>query len=79
MSSAALLLPFLSLEWDILMDVDLFNPGIEETLWEMWLSCKVFHIQERARGVELGFRAGMNNCPVFPRQGGFPECGILVL
>ena len=39
MSSAALLLPFLSLEWDILMDVGIFTPGIEEALLEMWLSC----------------------------------------
>lgn len=50
MSSVAPLFPFLSLEWGILMDVGLFTSGIEEDLWEMWLSCiGVSHLRKGER------------------------------
>lgn len=70
MPSATLLLPFLSLEWDSLMGIGICTLGMEEALWEMCLAAQVFHIIGRARGVELGFRAGMNNRPVFPKTEG---------
>lgn len=37
------------------------------------LAAQMFNIRGKARGLELGYRTGMNNCPVFPRTEGVSQ------
>lgn len=73
MSSTALLLPFLSLKWDILMDVGIFTPGLGKASWKGSLAAQVFHIRGRIR-----IQGWDDNLSVFPGLRRFPEC-VLVL
>lgn len=60
------------------MNMAIFNPGIDKD-YRKWLqlhlldhslAAQMFNIIGKARGLELGYRTRMNNCPVFPRTGG---------